>query len=207
MCRHRGGLSDCPAGVAFRGTLTANPRRRPMKVELVPATPSDEPKLSRLTQLYAYDFSELLGLDVGDDALFHMGGTLSRRWSEQWGHVFWCRVNAQLAGFAILDEGSRLTGDPDVMDVGEFFVMRRYRRMGIGSMCAARAFDLFPRRWEVRQRPSNAAATLFWRKAIHGYTGGRFQETLFDDERWRGPVQSFDARAKDGAPATVNGPR
>jgi predicted acetyltransferase len=166
-----------------------------VNVELVPTNPNDEPALSRLMQLYAYDFSEFAGLDVGDDALFHVGDAFSRCWSEPRRHAFWCRVDAHLAGFVLLDERSRLTGDPETMDVAEFFVMRKYRRKGVGSVCAAHAFDLFPRRWEVCQQANNAVATAFWRKVVHRYTGGRFQETLFDDERWHGPVQSFDAQA------------
>jgi predicted acetyltransferase len=170
-----------------------------VKVELVPTTPNDELGLSRLMQLYAYDFSKIMGLDVGDDALFRVGDALSRCWSELWRHAFLCRVDGHLAGFVIVDERSRLTGDAEVMDVAELFVMRKYRRKGIGSVCAAHAFDLFPRKWEVRQQANNAAATAFWRRTIDRYTGGRFQETLLDDERWRGPVQSFDARATERA--------
>lgn len=166
-----------------------------MKVELVPATPNDEPGLTRLMQLYAYDFSEFMGLDVGEDGLFRVGDALARCWSEQGRHAYGLRVDAHRAGFVILEERSRLTGDPEVMDVAEFFVMRKYRRKGIGAECAARAFDLFPRKWEVRQTAKNVAATGFWRRTIDCYTGGRFQEALLDDERWRGPVQSFDAGA------------
>jgi predicted acetyltransferase len=168
-------------------------------VELVATDPNDEPRWSRLVQLYAYDFSEFTGWDVADDALFHEGDALSRCWSEPRRHAFWCRVDGHLAGFVIVDERSRLTGDPDVVDVAEFFVMRKYRRKGIGSACAAHAFDLFPRRWEVRQLANNTAATMFWRRTIDVYTGGRFRETLLDDERWRGPVQSFDVRETDRA--------
>ena len=171
-----------------------------MKIDLAPTTSNDELRFGRLLQLYAYDFSEFMGLDVGDDALFHAGDAVSRCWSEPWRHAYWCQVDGHLAGFVILDERSRLTGDTEVMDVAQFFVMRKYRRLGVGSVCAARAFDLFPRKWEVRQEARNTAAALFWRRAIHEYTGGRFQETLFDDERWRGPVQSFDARGRKPAP-------
>ena len=64
------------------------------------------------------------------------------------------------------------------------------------ALAAARAFDLFPRRWEVRQTARNVAATAFWRTTIARYTDGRFEEVLFDDERWHGPVQSFDARRR-----------
>jgi hypothetical protein len=41
---------------------------------------------------------------------------------------------------------------------------------------------------------SNPAATAFWGRAIDRFTGGDYVETLFDDARWRGPVQRFDSR-------------
>jgi predicted acetyltransferase len=166
-----------------------------LTIDLVRTTKDDAPRLSRLMQLYAYDFSEFMGWDVGDDALFDVGDALTRCWSEPSRHVFWCQADGHRAGFVILDERSRLTGDPDVVDVAEFFVMRKYRRTGIGAACAARAFDLFPRKWEVREQANNIAATAFWRRTIHEYTRGRFEETLWENEHGRGVVQSFDARA------------
>src|SRR4051812_23432094 len=44
-----------------------------MTIDLCPTTASDEPALSRLAQLYAYDFSEFRGWDVADDGLFGVG--------------------------------------------------------------------------------------------------------------------------------------
>lgn len=167
-----------------------------MNVELNAARPEDEPLLARLMQLYAYDFSEVLAHDVGEDGLFTRGTPVDSCWSRPSRHAFFLRVDGRIAGFIILDERSRLSGDPEVVDVAEFFVMRRYRRKGVGTLAAARAFDLYPRRWEVRQIMSNVAATAFWRRAIAAYTGGTFEEILVDDERWHGPVQSFDARRR-----------
>ncbi len=167
-----------------------------MDIELVSATPRDEPVLARLMQLYAYDFSEFMGWEVAEDALFHKGDAVASCWSEPWRHAFLLRVDGHVGGLAILDERSRLTGTADVMDVAEFFVLRKHRRHGVGSACATRAFDLYPRKWEVRQTAENVAATAFWRRAIGAYTGGRFEETVWDDERWRGPVQSFDASGR-----------
>jgi predicted acetyltransferase len=166
-----------------------------MHVELVPATPHDEPVLGRLLQLYAYDFSEIAGMDVGDDALFDLGHTLSRCFGDPKRHAYLARVHRRLAGFVLVDEQSRLDGNPDVMDVAEFFVMRRYRRTGVGFACARQVFLAFPRRWEVRQTSTNTGATAFWRDVIGRFTRGAFQQTLVDDDRWRGPVLSFDASA------------
>jgi predicted acetyltransferase len=135
-------------------------------------------------------------LDVGEDGRFVGGPVPASCFTETWRHPFIIRADGRIAGFTILDERSRLTGDPDVADVAEFFVLRRYRRQGIGAAAAARAFSLFSRRWEVREKTENRPAIAFWRKAIAGYTGGAFTEVVFDDARWRGPVQMFDARKR-----------
>ncbi len=170
-----------------------------MDVALVEAPSSAQPLLERLMQLYAYDFSELTGSDVDELGLFAGGTPLATCWEQPWRHVYIIRTAtadaSHIAGFTILDERSRLTGDPEVADVAEFFVLRRYRRRGVGLAAAAAAFALFPRRWEVRQTAANVAATAFWRKAITAYTFGAYEEKFVADARWHGPVQSFDGRA------------
>jgi predicted acetyltransferase len=75
--------------------------------------------------------------------------------------------------------------------MAEFFVMRRYRRKGVGLAAASAIFDRFKGPWEVRQRDENVEATAFWRRVIAHYTGGRYQEVRWDDAAWTGPVQSF----------------
>jgi predicted acetyltransferase len=166
-----------------------------VEVALVDVPLSGEPVLERLMQLYAYDFSEIMPLDVDEDGRFARSRALATCWTEPWRHPYFVRVDGQLAGFTILDERSRLTGDPEVADVAEFFVLRRYRRQGVGAEAAAHAFARYPRRWEVRQTMANVAATAFWRRTIASYADA-YDEVVVDDERWRGPVQSFDARTR-----------
>ena len=101
-------------------------------------------------------------------------------------------LHDDLAGFAIVDSQSRLTGAPG-WDMNEFFVLRRHRRTGVGAGAAGAVFDLFPGAWEVREIVRNTPAQAFWRKVIGRYTGGRFTEEAWDDARWRGPVQRFES--------------
>src|SRR5580704_1158083 len=169
-----------------------------MDVALVELPPSDELLLDRLMQLYAYDFSEFMGWDVDDTGRFPVGTPLASCWTTPWRHAFLIRAESHIAGFMILDERSRLTGDPTVVDVAELFVLRHYRRKGVGASAATRAFSMYPRSWEVRQTIANTAATAFWRRTIATYTDGVFSETLLDDARWHGPVQSFDSRRGHG---------
>ncbi|MEP7052984.1 MAG: GNAT family N-acetyltransferase [Pseudomonadota bacterium] len=162
-----------------------------MDVELTLAPRTAGPLLENLFQYYAYDFSESIGLDVGDDGMF-APRSLEPYWQDPFRHPFLARVAGQHAGFALVHQRSYLTADPAVCDIAEFFVLRKYRRRGVGAALARQVFELFKGRWEVRQLASNGAATQFWRAVIAGYTDGRFVETTWDNERWRGPVQEFD---------------
>ena len=78
--------------------------------------------------------------------------------------------------------------------MGQFFVMRRYRRCGVGTLGARFIFDQQRGRWEVGQMPLNVPARTFWRKTIDAYTCGKFVEHELHDERWDGFLQCFDNR-------------
>lgn len=160
------------------------------KLSLDRAPMTERPLLDQLMQLYCYDWSPLVGLDVGDDGRF-TGVDLDPYWGDDWHHPFVLRVDGRPAGFALVLGRSRLTGAEGVHDMAEFFVMRRYRRQGVGVAAAHAAFDAFKGPWEVRQREENAAATGFWRAAIGRYTGGAYTETRYDDPAWKGLVQRF----------------
>jgi predicted acetyltransferase len=165
-----------------------------MHVAIVAAPVEQRPLLARLMQLYAYDFSETTDADVDDDGLFR-APPVEPCWIDPWRHPFLIRADGACAGFVIVHDRSRLVEGRACSDVGEFFVLRRFRRRGVGARAATLAFDAFPGPWEVRQTARNTAATAFWRKVIDRYTQGRFREVLWDDARWRGPVQMFESAA------------
>ncbi len=159
-------------------------------VEIVPASADDHLTIENLFQLYAYDWSEVLGLDVGEDGRFRQGH-LEGYWTDAACHPFLFRVDGCPGGFALVCARSRLSGVVGVFDMAEFFVMRRYRRQGIGRQVACALFNRFKGSWEIRQRAEHAAATTFWRDVISRHTGGQYQERTWDDANWRGPVQTF----------------
>jgi predicted acetyltransferase len=161
-----------------------------MSIVLYPAAVADAATLARLFQYYVYDLSDVVNADLGADGRFALPA-LDAYWAETWRHPFLVRVDDQLAGFALVNQKSRITGDTTTWDIAEFFVMRRYRRRGVGTAIATQLFDSFRGPWEVRQLQANHAATSFWRRVIDEYTRGQFNEIALDDERWRGPVQSF----------------
>ncbi len=137
--------------------------------------PAEQPVLGRLLELYAHDFSERTGADVGDDGTFGWR-FLDRYWAEPDRHAFLFRIDGKLAGFALVR-----SGDPH--DMAEFFVLRKYRRGGVGTDAARAVFARFPGEWQTRQQFENAGATAFWRRTIPV----PFTE-LANEE---GPVQRF----------------
>jgi predicted acetyltransferase len=154
------------------------------------AAEEERAALENLVQLYSYDWSEIGHFDVAEDGRFK-AMDLAPYWLDEWRHPFLLRIDDQLAGFALIHERSRLTGKTGVFDMAEFFVMRRFRRQGVGLAAAFASFDRFKGPWEVRQRDENVAATTFWRRAIGDYTAGNYQEARWNSSEWIGLVQTF----------------
>jgi len=83
------------------------------------------------------------------------------------------------------------------MEISEFFIMRNYRRRGVGAMVALHIFDMFPGKWEVQETANNRAAHAFWRKVIGDYTQGAYKEVFLRQVGWYGPVQTFTSPARE----------
>ncbi len=166
-----------------------------MRVELVEATPAEKPALRRLLELYQYDFTEYTDDDVGSDGRFGYR-YLDAYFGEADRHAFLIKADGRLAGFVMVRRAASVADDRDVMDMSEFFVMRKYRRRGVGAEAARLAFDRFPGRWEVREMAANTPAQSFWRRIITGYTRGNFTERWLDDNVWL--MQSFDNTPRVG---------
>lgn len=49
---------------------------------------------------------------------------------------------------------------------GEFFIVRKHRRSGVGTTVARAIFLRFPGEWLVEEVPGNDDAVAFWRRAI-----------------------------------------
>ncbi len=168
-----------------------------LHVEVTKALVEDSSVLRHLLELYMYDFSEFAGWDVNDHGLFGYK-YLDHYWTEPDRIPFLIRVGGKLAGFVLVRIHERDDGGSEA-SIAEFFVMRKYRRRGIGRTVAWRVFDMFPGRWEVSQLKENASGRAFWRDVIAGYTGGSFTETTSEDSRRT--IQRFGAPGRAPSPS------
>lgn len=124
--------------------------------------------LGNLFELYTYDFSEHMPLQIKATGRFEHAPS-DVWWTRDDHFGYFIKVRGELAGFALVRAGSRVTNAPDVMDVAEFFVLRGIRGRGIGRIAAHALFKAFPGTWEVRVRRTNVAAMQFWSRIAESY--------------------------------------
>jgi predicted acetyltransferase len=150
--------------------------------------------LRRLMQLYLYDLGSIDGWHISAEGLYGNAEHIERFWAEPGRRCFLIRVDGELAGFALIRNEASIAGR-GTHEVSEFFVLRKFRRRGVGERAAVQLFDMAPGPWELSQMASNLPAQAFWRQVIGRYTGGRFAD--FDHAHelwgwpWRGRVQRF----------------
>jgi predicted acetyltransferase len=146
-------------------------------VVLDAATSADATLLSNLLELYIHDLSAAFpSVELGPDGRYGYRD-LALYWSEpERRFPFLIRCDARVAGFVLAQRGSPASEDPDVFDVAEFFVLRRYRCSGVGRRAAVLLWDRFPGRWIVRVSEGNLGALPFWAGVISEFTNGAATE-------------------------------
>jgi predicted acetyltransferase len=140
-------------------------------LEIISAALEQAPILENLLELYSHDFSEFQELSLGADGRFGYK-SLPLYWSEPARHPFLVRMDGKWAGLVFVKRGSEVSGSEAIWDMAEFFIVRAYRRRGVGTQTAHEIFKRFPGLWEVRVMPSNVSACRFWARAISSFTGG-----------------------------------
>lgn len=143
----------------------------PLAPTVKSATDADFDLLGRLLQFYLYDFSEHTGYDVDDHGSYHYAWLDAYR-EEADRHAYIIRMGAHPAGFALVRSG-------ELTRMAEFFVLKKYRRDGVGTKVARELFEVFTGQWSISQLATNRPATEFWRRAIPA----PFQEFVHADGR------------------------
>jgi predicted acetyltransferase len=157
-------------------------------VTLDPALPSEAVLLSNLLELYIHDLSDIFAApELGADGRFGYG-KLPLYWSEpdrRFAYVI--RQGPHVAGFALVTRGSPVMDDSDVFDIAEFFVVRRYRRSGVGRRAAQLLWQTRPGKWTVRVSESNPRALAFWSQVVAESTAGGATEwtRAGEPQAWR----------------------
>jgi predicted acetyltransferase len=177
--------------VYLGGITPITTAKQPAHVCVTPAAPEEESTITNLLELCAHDFSEFHQLELQANGRFDYK-RLSGYWSEPERYPFLIKVDGRLAGLVLVKRGSEISGGQAVWDVGEFFIVRAYRRQGIGMNVAHHLWQRFPGRWEVRVMQANCTALKFWQHVITTFTGEAVRPDLFKKNGMCWHVFAFD---------------
>ncbi|MED4205386.1 GNAT family N-acetyltransferase [Neobacillus mesonae] len=151
-----------------------------MDYEIVKASLENVETLTNLMQFYIYDFSEFIEAHVEENGRFG-DYPLNDYWTEDNHFPYLVRFKGKYAGFVLVKWIK--TETKSYFSIAEFFIMKKYRRTGLGKSVAGEIFRLHKGNWEVFQMEKNQQAQLFWRNVINEYTGGRFTERVEKGKR------------------------
>jgi predicted acetyltransferase len=163
-----------------------------MQIEVKQADSSDRVKFDNLMQFYVYDFSEFLPMELDENGSF-TEEILDDYFTDPTKASFLVFVDGKLAGFVLVNSETVLQQNQGGRSIQEFFIMRMYRRQGVGKIVATQIFSLYTGRWEVRVVRKNLPARAYWKKVIREYSEERYDYEERDDELWRGSIFSLHA--------------
>ena len=166
-----------------------------MKIEVVKAEKEHKTVLRQLLELYCYDTSEYIPIDVNEHGMYEYQYQ-DAYWQESDRYPYFIKVEGKYAGFVLVNNSFKIMDDPDGHTIAEFFVMRRYRLQGIGAQVAKTVFELHPGPWEVSQILKNPDAIAFWEKVIEQYTGGQFSKHYLETNGMKKQVLIFENQSK-----------
>ena len=148
----------------------------PIPFELVYASKDYKEIIKNLMQFYVYDFSEYIDCDVEENGLYKAYSNLEDYWKdENYKFPYIISQAGKLVGFSLVD---KCKSPENYFSIAEFFIMKKYRRKGVGKGVAKQLFSIYKGDWQVHQRENNIAAQEFWKTVIGEYTSGKFTERL-----------------------------
>ena len=139
-----------------------------MKIELVSVKKSERKVIDSLFQFYLYDMSEYMGWNVNSDGQFDVNlSILDNYWDRDDHFPFFIFCDVDLAGFSLL---RHYPNDITYLDIGQFFILRKFKRKGIGREAFKLSVSKFPGKWLTRVLPENEGAVKFWLNVISDIT-------------------------------------
>lgn len=181
-----------------------------IEIDLIPAILKEYPTIQNMARFYVYDLSRECGFISKDWALpadelyesfdfYNYFKTPSRK-------AFLVKVKDELAGFVLLNKTA--VSPQTEWNMGEFFILAKFQKKGIGRKVACQIWEIYPGLWEVSIIPENKNALTFWRKAISTFTGGNYTEEIktidYDKDQPKRFIISFDTiRHRPNMPAST----
>ena len=117
-----------------------------MEIKIEPILIEQKSVFMQLMELYMYDFSLYSNDDVNEYGYFGYSH-IDDYWNEYGRFPHFIRVDGRIAGFVLVRSCCEYNELPNPHNIAEFFVLQKYRRLGIGKFVASQIFDMHKGGW------------------------------------------------------------
>ncbi|MBQ4564307.1 MAG: GNAT family N-acetyltransferase [Lachnospiraceae bacterium] len=135
----------------------------------------------QMMELYNYDFSEFSDDDINEYGYFGYP-RIDDYWNEEGRYPFFIRVEGKIAGLVLVRSCCEHSQLSNPHNIAEFFVMKKYRKRGVGKYVSKKIFDLFPGGWEITIWGNNMPAQKFWKRVVSEYTNDNYDTFIEKDQ-------------------------
>lgn len=154
-----------------------------MKID-ISLVPCDKKHILRnMLEIFLYDMSEFDDADDGlelNEAGLYGYNYLDYYWTEDGRYPYIITVDGRLSGFSLV---RTIDKTPLTFEIAEFFIMRKYRKHGLGKILINKMFTLHIGRWIINTPIRNIVAQNFWRNVISNNAIGKIEESIIEDGR------------------------
>lgn len=136
--------------------------------------------IENLFRYYVYSLAQTGKWPCGADGNYgYPASLLDPHWSrdDHWPYLIY--HDDELAGFCLL---RRYPYSPEIYDIDQFFILGKFKGMGVGDEAFRQAVSARPGRWQTRVLIENIPALNFWRSVISAITQGQYQEDIRPDD-------------------------
>lgn len=156
-------------------------------VKLTRATIEDYNLIQNMARFYVYDMSrfcgQMPGWEIPKDGLYECFD-FKKYITDDDRDAFLVTVSDEIAGFVLLNkrfvgptqEALSISNTKNKWNMGEFFILAKFQRHGIGKQVLKQLFKMIPGYWEVTVIPENKPAISFWKNSIKELSEGQFTE-------------------------------
>ena len=128
--------------------------------------------LENLFPLYIYDMSEYMGWSPNQEGLFiYNNSNFDVYWDREDHTPYFICVDGDIAGFVLI---RKYPTNLSLYDIEQFFILRKYKRKGVGKGAIAQVLNHYPGEWQIRVLLENSGALAFWEAAIANAVGRNY---------------------------------
>jgi predicted acetyltransferase len=152
-----------------------------MEIAIIKVTIVQKSVLENLMALFLHDLSEYADDIKIDSTGLHRFDVLDLFFEKEGLTPFFIQTEGEIIGFILIQSGPYSNPEHADYVLNSFFILRKYRRRGIGIAVASKFFELYPGRYCCGQLKSNIPAVQFWKKVYAKHNLNVFELERIDE--------------------------